>query len=93
MAAKEELEVNQIEAVYRLTTNNKKLDAELLEVNIIRYPSDKYISIFVFNKSKVDMEPILIWYRYLSIKKQALNYSHINYSLRSIHLDLEGHME
>ncbi|XP_060802676.1 LOW QUALITY PROTEIN: TATA element modulatory factor [Amyelois transitella] len=31
MAAKEELEVNQIEAVYRLTTANKKLETELLE--------------------------------------------------------------
>jgi hypothetical protein len=34
MAAKEELEVTQIEAVYRLTTANKKLDQELAEVNI-----------------------------------------------------------
>ncbi|KAJ0178042.1 hypothetical protein K1T71_005865 [Dendrolimus kikuchii] len=31
MAAKEELEVNQIEAVYRLTTANKKLETELNE--------------------------------------------------------------
>ncbi|XP_072947783.1 uncharacterized protein Tmf [Epargyreus clarus] len=31
MAAKEELEVSQIEAVYRLTTANKKMDAELIE--------------------------------------------------------------
>ncbi|XP_053606537.1 TATA element modulatory factor isoform X2 [Plodia interpunctella] len=31
MAAKEELEVSQIEAVYRLTAANKKLEAELLE--------------------------------------------------------------
>lgn len=31
MAAKEELEVNQIEAVYRLTTANKKLELELAE--------------------------------------------------------------
>ncbi|XP_049874145.1 TATA element modulatory factor isoform X2 [Pectinophora gossypiella] len=31
MAAKEELEVNQIEAVYRLTTANKKLETELME--------------------------------------------------------------
>ncbi|KAJ2943505.1 hypothetical protein O0L34_g16616 [Tuta absoluta] len=31
IAAKEELEVNQIEAVYRLTTANKKLEAELFE--------------------------------------------------------------
>ncbi|XP_004924180.1 TATA element modulatory factor isoform X1 [Bombyx mori] len=31
MAAKEELEVSQIEAVYRLTTNNKKLEIELDE--------------------------------------------------------------
>ncbi|XP_046968522.1 TATA element modulatory factor isoform X2 [Vanessa cardui] len=31
MAAKEELEVNQIEAVYRLTTANKKMEVELTE--------------------------------------------------------------
>ncbi|XP_021189376.3 TATA element modulatory factor [Helicoverpa armigera] len=31
MAAKEELEVSQIEAVYRLTTANKKLETELME--------------------------------------------------------------
>ncbi|KAJ8713753.1 hypothetical protein PYW07_014123 [Mythimna separata] len=31
IAAKEELEVNQIEAVYRLTTANKKLETELME--------------------------------------------------------------
>ncbi|XP_045766995.1 TATA element modulatory factor [Maniola jurtina] len=31
MAAKEEVEVNQIEAVYRLTTANKKLETELIE--------------------------------------------------------------
>ncbi|XP_037294852.1 TATA element modulatory factor [Manduca sexta] len=31
MAAKEELEVNQIEAVYRLTTANKKLETDLAE--------------------------------------------------------------
>ncbi|CAK1544817.1 unnamed protein product [Leptosia nina] len=31
LAAKEEVEVSQIEAVYRLTTTNKKLDAELIE--------------------------------------------------------------
>lgn len=37
MAAKEELEVSQIEAVYRLTTNNKKLEIELDEVR--RYQS------------------------------------------------------
>lgn len=33
MAAKEELEVNQIEAVYRLTTANKKMEMELIEVS------------------------------------------------------------
>lgn len=33
MAAKEELEVNQIEAVYRLTTANKKMEVELIEVS------------------------------------------------------------
>ncbi|CAB3222032.1 unnamed protein product [Arctia plantaginis] len=32
IAAKEELEVNQIEAVYRLTTTNKKMETELMEV-------------------------------------------------------------
>ena len=32
IAAKEELEVSQIEAVYRLTTANKKLETELMEV-------------------------------------------------------------
>lgn len=35
MAAKEELEVNQIEAVYRLTTANKKMEAELVEVRYL----------------------------------------------------------
>lgn len=32
LSAKEELEVNQIEAVYRLTATNKTLEAELAEV-------------------------------------------------------------
>lgn len=32
ISAKEELEVNQIEAVYKLTTTNKRLESELNEV-------------------------------------------------------------
>lgn len=35
VAAKEELEVSQIEAVYRLTTANKKMETELTEVGTI----------------------------------------------------------
>ncbi|XP_013136487.1 PREDICTED: TATA element modulatory factor [Papilio polytes] len=62
VAAKEELEVSQIEAVYRLTTANKKMETELTEVGTITVFNTLYflkVHISLVNKSGKEILSII----------------------------------